>query len=463
MSQPPASQAHTPPRQYPQSLPTSRVKADRATRKSVRASTVGNILEWYEWSSYAVFAPFIAKVMFDQSDPVSALLATFAVFAVGFLARPLGGFVFGRLADKKGRKFVLLVTMLTMAAGSFAVGIMPTYAAIGIGASVLLLAIRIVQGFAHGGESAAANTYVAEIAPAARRGMWGSIPFIAIFAGSVLAYIVGTVLTTILPDEAVSAWGWRLPFLAGGVLALIVLWMRREMLESEVFESFDDDIPADAVDLARPAASAPEAPAPAPHPVKKHAVWKTVLLIIAFVSGITAAHYTWSSYVSTYAITQHGMQPAQAYLVVCVSQTIALAALPLWGLLSDKIGRKPVLIGFAIGMMVLQFPMMTLISSEPWTLLVASTVSLVIVAMSGALLASVMSEAFPTKYRTQALGFAYSVSVAVFGGSAPYLNALAIDINMAWLSSAYIVALCGATLISVLMMPETKGIDLNDI
>lgn len=463
MSQPPASQAHIPPRQYPQSLPTSRVKADRATRKSVRASTVGNVLEWYEWSSYAVFAPFIAKVMFDQSDPVSALLATFAVFAVGFLARPLGGFIFGRLADKKGRKFVLLVTMLTMAAGSFAIGIMPTYAAIGIGASVLLLAIRIVQGFAHGGESAAANTYVAEIAPAARRGMWGSIPFIAIFAGSVLAYIVGTVLTTILSDEAVSAWGWRLPFLAGGVLALVVLWMRREMLESEVFESSDDDIPADAADLAQPAASAPEAPASAAHPVKNHAVWKTVLLIIAFVSGITAAHYTWSSYVSTYAITQHGMQPAQAYLVVCVSQTIALAALPLWGMLSDKIGRKPVLIGFAIGMVVLQFPMMMLISSEPWTLLVASTVSLVVVAMSGALLASVMSEAFPTKYRTQALGFAYSVSVAVFGGSAPYLNALAININMAWLSSAYIVALCGATLIAVLMMPETKGIDLNDI
>lgn len=463
MSQPPASQAHTPPRQYPQSLPTSRVKADRATRKSVRASTVGNILEWYEWSSYAVFAPFIAKVMFDQTDPVSALLATFAVFAVGFLARPLGGFVFGRLADKKGRKFVLLVTMLTMATGSFAIGIMPTYAAIGIGASVLLLAIRIVQGFAHGGESAAANTYVAEIAPADRRGLWGSIPFIAIFAGSVLAYIVGTVLTTILADEAVSAWGWRLPFLAGGVLALVVLWMRREMLESEVFENSDDDIPADAADLARPSASAPEGHPAASHPVKNHAVWKTVLLIIAFVSGITAAHYTWSSYVSTYAITQHGMQPAQAYLVVCVSQTIALAALPLWGLLSDKVGRKPVLIGFAIGMMVLQFPMMMLISSEPWTLLVSSTVSLMVVAMSGALLASVMSEAFPTKYRTQALGFAYSVSVAVFGGSAPYLNALAIDINMAWLSSAYIVALCGATLIAVLMMPETKGIDLNEI
>ncbi len=468
MSQPPTSQAHTPPRQYPQSLPTSRVKADRATRKSVRASTVGNILEWYEWSSYAVFAPFIAKVMFDQTDPVSALLATFAVFAVGFLARPLGGFVFGRLADKKGRKFVLLVTMLTMAAGSFAIGIMPTYAAISIGASALLLAIRIVQGFAHGGESAAANTYVAEIAPAARRGMWGSIPFIAIFAGSVLAYIVGTVLTTVLSDEAVSAWGWRLPFLAGGVLALVVLWMRREMLESEVFESSDDDVPADAADLAHPAAdtvrsAAAEAPADAPHPVTTHAVWKTVILIIAFVSGITAAHYTWSSYVSTYAITQHGMEPAQAYLVVCVSQTIALAALPLWGLLSDKVGRKPVLFGFAIGMMVLQFPMMMLISSEPWTLLVASTVSLVVVAMSGALLASVMSEAFPTKYRTQALGFAYSVSVAVFGGSAPYLNALAIDINMAWLSSAYIVALCVSTLIAVLIMPETKGIDLNRI
>src|SRR5699024_9299824 len=204
---------------------TSHNKAGREALRSIRASTVGNILEWYEWSTYAVFAPFIAAIMFNPANPVSALLSTLAVFAVGFLARPLGGFVFGRLADRKGRKFILITTMLIMAGGSFFIGIMPTYATIGVWASVLLLLTRLVQGFAHGGESAAANTYIAEIAPASRRGMWSSIAFIAIFAGSVLAYVIGGALTSVMGENVVTEWGWRVPFLLGGVLALVALWM----------------------------------------------------------------------------------------------------------------------------------------------------------------------------------------------------------------------------------------------
>src|SRR5699024_8261142 len=189
---------------------------------------------------------FIAAIMFNPANPVSALLSTLAVFAVGFLARPLGGFVFGRIADRRGRKFVLITTMLIMAGGSFLIGAMPTYKTLGVWASMLLLVIRLVQGFAHGGESAAANTYIAEIAPAARRGMWSSIAFIAIFAGSVLAYGVGGTLTSIMDDNAVTAWGWRIPFLLGGLLALVALWMRRGMIESDVFEGEINSAPSDA-------------------------------------------------------------------------------------------------------------------------------------------------------------------------------------------------------------------------
>lgn len=406
------------------------------------ASTIGNVLEWYEWSAYAVFAPFIAAAMFDSKDPVSALLSTLAVFAVGFLMRPLGGIVFGRIADKRGRKFVLITTMLIMAGGSLLIGLMPTYGQVGIWASVLLLLARVAQGFAHGGESATANTYIAEIAPPAKRGQWGSIVFVAIFGGSVLAYVVGGGVTSVLGAAGVAQWGWRIPFLLGAVLALAALYLRRGMEESEVFEA--------------KAAAAETAPLP------RKTIMRAVLLMIAMTSGITAAHYTWTSYASTFAITQRGMDPQTAYWASVIAQSIALITLPFWGRLSDRIGRRPLLIGFSVAMVATQFPLMGMITSDGWTLAVAATLALCIVAIPGALLAAVLSENFPTKIRTQGIGFAYSLSVAIFGGTAPYLNALFNSWSLGWLSSAYIIVLCLATALAVFKLPETKGIDLKD-
>ncbi|MHA7224129.1 MFS transporter [Arthrobacter sp. RHLT1-20] len=411
-------------------------------RRSMFASTIGNVLEWYEWSAYAVFAPFIAAAMFDSKDPVSALLSTLAVFAVGFLMRPLGGIVFGRIADKRGRKFVLITTMLIMAGGSLLIGLMPTYGQVGIWASVLLLLARVAQGFAHGGESATANTYIAEIAPPAKRGQWGSIVFIAIFGGSVLAYVVGGGVTSVLGAAGVAQWGWRIPFLLGAVLALAALYLRRGMEESEVFEA-----KAAAADVA---------------PVPRKTLIRSVLLMIAMTSGITAAHYTWTSYASTFAITQRGMDPQTAYWASVIAQCIALLTLPFWGRLSDRMGRRPLLIGFSVAMVATQFPLMGMITGDGWTLAVAATLALCIVAIPGALLAAVLSENFPTRIRTQGIGFAYSLSVAIFGGTAPYLNALFNSWSLGWLSSAYIVVLCIATALAVFKLPETKGIDLND-
>ncbi|MEU6133760.1 MFS transporter [Nocardioides sp. NPDC047086] len=414
----------------------------RSKRKSMLASSVGNVMEWYEWSAYAVFAPFIAAAMFNNADPVSALLSTFAVFAVGFLMRPLGGIVFGRIADRKGRKFVLVTTMLTMATGSLVIGLMPTYSSIGVGASAILLLARVAQGFAHGGESATANTYIAEIAPSERRGLWGSIVFAAIFGGSVVAYTVGGVVTTVLSESAVAAWGWRIPFLLGALLALAALWLRRTMDESDVFESSEK-------------ADAEVAPLP------RGRVVRAILLVVAMTSGITAAHYTWTSYVSTYAIGQ-GMAPNTAYWVTVGAQLFGLAALPFWGRLSDRIGRRPVMIGFAVVMTVLQLPLTALIGSAGWTLLVASGIAIVVIAAPGSILSSIMSEAFPTRIRTQGIGFAYSVSVAVFGGTAPYLNQLFNNLEIGWMSSGYIMILCVCTGIAVFLMRETKGIRLED-
>lgn len=414
-------------------------------RRSVVASTIGNVLEWYEWSAYAVFTPFIAAAMFNSEDKVSSVLATLGVFAVGFLMRPLGGIVFGRIADVKGRKFVLIFTMLIMAGGSFLIAVLPGYGQIGVFASLILLLVRVAQGFAHGGESATANSYIAEIAPARRRGFWGSIVFVAIYGGSVLAYTVGGVITNVFSEAAVSDWAWRIPFALGGLLALVALWMRRGMVESDVFEADD------------------QAEAVAPVPVDRGRVARAIVLVVLMTSGITAAHYTWTSYASTLAITERGMDAQTAYWATVGAQIIALVSLPFWGLLSDRIGRRPVLIGFGVLMAILQYPLMGMITDAGWSLFIASTLALLVVSMAGALLSAVLSEAFPTKVRTQGIGFAYSVSVAVFGGTAPYLNGLFNSLDLSWLSSGWVILLCLATIVAVVKLPETKGKDLNAI
>lgn len=432
--------------------------ADRANRGGMRslvASTVGQMFEWYEWTAYAVFATFIAGAMFHSGNEVSALLSTLAVFAVGFLMRPLGGIVFGRIADARGRKFVLVTTMLTMAVASLLMGLLPTYDSIGVLASVLLLVLRMVQGFAHGGESATANSYVAEIAPANRRGMWGSLVYVAIMSGTVVAYAIGGGITEVLSESAVASWGWRVPFLLGALFALFVLYLRSGMEESDVFDRADGA--ADVVTISE--VTTPTATPGAGYGRGRLAA--AIGLVIMMVSGVTVAHYTWSSYASTFAITQRGMDPGTAFWAITISQLVALFTLPLWGRLSDSIGRRPVVLIFAVGTIVTTVPLKAMISDTFWSLTIASFVAMVFVAAAGAVLSSMMSEAFPTKVRAAGIGFAYSMSVAVFGGSAPYLNAFFIDKGMDWLVNGYIIALCVCTILATLAMKETRAADLH--
>lgn len=318
-----------------------------------------------------------------------SVLATLNVFAVGFLMRPLGGIVFGKIADAKGRKFVLITTMLIMAGGSFLIAVLPGCAQIGVFASLILLIIRGAQGFAHGGESATANSYIAEIAPARRRGLWGSIVFVAIFGGSVVACTIGGVITNVFSEAVVSDWAWRIPFALGGLLARVALWMRRGMVESYVVEAEEAEATLEST------------------PLDRGRVARAIVLVVLMTSGITAAHCTWTSYASTRAITERGMDAQTAYRVTVGSQIIALAALPFWGAMSDRVGCRPVLIGFGVLMAILQYPLMSMITGSGWTLFVASTLALLVVSMAGALLSAVLSEAFPTKVRTQGIGFTY--------------------------------------------------------
>ncbi|MEB4613900.1 MFS transporter [Leucobacter sp. M11] len=420
-------------------------------RRSLLASTSGNILEWFEWSAYAVFSPFIAVAMFDPANPASSLLSTFAVLAVSFLMRPLGGMLFGWVADRKGRKFVLLTTMIMMSVGSLIIGIMPTYEQVGIWAAVILLFARVLQGFAHGGESATSTTYVAEIAPKERRGLWSSLIHVAIVGGSMLAFLCGALITGILGDEGTQAWGWRIPFLIGALAALIVLWMRRHMEESEVFaeEKTPEQAAAEAAQLA------------VVWPRKRMVL--SVIRMILFTSGITVVHYTWTSYMHTHAIKTYGMESSTAYWVTFGTELIVLVALPFFGRLSDRFGRKPLMIVFASFMFALAFPLAAMVGADWWQLFIPQLIALLFWAIAGSMFAAMQAENFPTAMRTRGIGFAYSMAVALFGGTAPYLNQLLQNVGLEWVFSAYVMVLCAFTLISTLTMRETSGIDLREL
>ncbi|MCQ9388120.1 MFS transporter [Brevibacterium sp. 50QC2O2] len=424
----------------------------RKQRKSFVASTIGQLLEWYEWGVYAVFAPQIAAALFHTQNQVSALLSTFGVFAIGFLFRPLGGIVFGRIADRRGRKFVLVTTMLMMAGGSVLIGLVPTYGTIGIAASGLLLLARVVQGFAHGGESAAANSYIAEIAPAGRRGLWGSTVFMTIFGGSFIAFVLGGAITGVLSKPEVAAWGWRIPFLLGAVLALVALYLRAGMIESK------DLVENSRVTGKINGLDASHFPAAALRPLPKAV---SIVAIFFLVSGVAASNYTWTSYVSTFAVTQRKMEANGAYWALTAALAVGILSLLFWGWASDRWGRKPVLYIFAIGVAVTQYPLMALIDQRPWTLFVTTSIALFFLAAGAGLLTSVMAETFPTAARTAYIGFAYSLATAVFGGTTPYVNQFAVYIGAPWASNAWIVFAELLALWAVWRLPERKGIDLH--
>lgn len=420
--------------------------ASAAAHRRVRtlaAVTAGNSLEWYEWAIYGIFAPFIAAAMFDDTNPVSALLSTFAVFAIGFFMRPIGGIIFGRIADRKGRKTVLVTTLLMMGVGSLAIGLIPDFDELGVTASLLLLLARMVQGFAHGGESATSYSYITELAPSAKRGGWSSFAYGAVLIGTITAFVLGVSLTAVLGQQAVAEWAWRLPFLVGAAGSFSILFLRRRMDESEVFTGQSQE----------PVTSAP--------PPKS--LVRPVLTAVGLICGLTVFQYTWLAYVPTYAIVHQGVSARAAYLALAGSQLVALACLPLWGRLGDLIGRRPVFIGWAVAVAVLQIPLLALAGQSASMLFVASTIAWVLATATGVLQAAALAEQFSTRQRTFGIGLAFSVSVAVFGGATPYLNELLNAHDYGWLAPGWVIGSAMVTGLTAWLMPERRGVDLSEI
>ncbi|MBK0419037.1 MFS transporter [Leucobacter sp. CSA1] len=431
------------------SLETGRPERIRFTKdqrfQALRASIFGNLLEWYDWTIYAVFTPYIAARYFDAADPTSATLSALAVFAVGFLARPLGGVIFGRMGDKLGRKMVMVITMILMAIGSLLIAVLPGYAQIGWWASVLLVITRLVQGLAHGGETGVAYTYIAEAAPIKSRGFFVSWIYVAVTLGVMGATGMGAVLTSVLEEPAMNSWGWRVPFIVGALLGIIAIYIRRSIDESPVYEEEKTQ------------------PVKVPTPLSRREITKIVFRIVLLSCSTNVAYYTWSTFAPSYAIAQHGMDSQGAYIASTLAQVVALVALPLFGLLSDKIGRRPIVMIAGVSIMVMAFPLSWILGTEPWTLFLMQGLGLLIWASVSSIYPTLMAEQVPTRARATGVGFVTSLSVAIFGGTAPYLNTWLASIGMSWVFSAYIVGLGALALVGWLIMDETAGVDLAEI
>lgn len=418
-------------------------------RRSMLASAVGNGLEWFDWNIAVVFSGALSAALFDPSDPTSALLSLFAVLGVGFLFRPLGGILSGWLADRWGRRTVMVATMLTMSAASLAIALLPTFEQAGVLASVLLLVARLLQGLAHGAESTAGYAYIAEIAPRRRRGLWSSTLAMGVLVGSILASAMGFGLNSTLGVEAVAEWAWRIPFAVGAVLAIVALILRVAMIESDVLRTAQAE-----------GEVGPEADVPASADDRRDAV-RSGVKVFFFVALISIAFYTWLTSASTLATAQHGMDPASAFASSLVAQLVCVAVMPFAGILSDRIGRRPVALIFTGGFVLLTAPLTLLISEQAWTLLVAQTLALVLVACGNGIYSALLSEQFRTRHRARGIGIANSLSVAIFGGTALYVNLWLSSIGASWLYIVYVSLVAVAASIAVLRMRETKGVDLR--
>ncbi|MGA7204938.1 MAG: MFS transporter [Specibacter sp.] len=386
-------------------------------RKAIGGTIVGNTMEWYDVGVFGYLITTMGPVFLPEADKSVQTLFLLGTFAATFLARPLGGVVFGWLGDKVGRQKVLAATLMIMAASTFAVGLLPGYAQIGIWAAVLLVLLKLVQGFSTGGEYAGATTFVSEYAPDKRRGYFASFLDMGSYLGFALGAALVSVLQLTLGQPAMEAWGWRIPFLVAGPLGLIAIYFRSKIEESPQFQATLDA----QADSAKNAVASDEDTSQGPIKLVK-VYWRQIVLAMVLVAAANTVGYALTSYMPTYLTESKGYDEVHGTLLTIPVLVIMAACIPLTGRLSDKIGRRPVLWVGAISTVVFSIPAFMLIGvGEIWSTLAGLALIAFPVTFYVANLASSLPALFPTSSRYGGMGIAYNFSVAIFGGTTPFI------------------------------------------
>jgi MHS family alpha-ketoglutarate permease-like MFS transporter len=414
----------------PQPATASRVR-------SILGGSLGNLVEWYDWYAYSAFALYFAPVFFPAGDRTAQLLATSGVFALGFLMRPVGGWMLGRIADTRGRRYALGLSVAMMCAGSAMIAVLPGHAAIGTAAPVLLTLARMVQGLSIGGEFGTSATYLAEMAEPERRGFWASFQYVTLILGQLLALAVLLLLQYVLLTEAqIEAWGWRIPFVIGAVLAVTVFWIRRGIAESA---------PADPVD----------------GPKGMAGLWahrRLVTIVFFMAAGSNVAFYTFTTYMQKYLVGTAGFAKDTASSISTAALLVYMLSVPAAAALSDRIGRKPLLYWFGIGGTLMAVPLMHWIGAarSPVAAFLLISMSLLIVAGASAVASTVKAELFPAHLRALGVGFPYAVSISIFGGTAEYV---ALWFKREGMESGYfwyVAVMIFLSLVAFRFVPETR-------
>jgi len=425
----------------PSSAPEANL-ADTARRlKAIFVGSAGNLVEWFDFYAYSAFALYFAKSFFPAESQTAQLLNAAAIFAVGFLMRPVGGWLFGHTADRHGRRLALTVSVMMMCFGSLIIAVTPTYETIGVAAPAVLLLARLIQGLSLGGEYGTSATYLSEVAHPDHRGFYSSFQYVTLIGGQLLAMLVLLVLQKLLlTPEQLEAWGWRIPFFIGALLAVVVYFMRRDMHESDAF-------------LEARALGATESPLKRllQHP-------REVAIVVGLTLGGTVAFYTYTTYMQKFLVNSVGLSKDTSTVIAASTLFLFMCLQPVVGAISDIVGRRPVLLTFGILGTLLTVPIMTTLEStdSAWAAFFLIMGALLIVSGYTAINAVVKAELFPTGVRAMGVGFPYAITVALFGGTAEYvalyLKSIGHEAAFYW----YVTACIGVSLVVYAFMRDTR-------